>query len=178
MILGFERYRLSIKQTFKTIIASSWLPLFVRFFLGSVFVYAGFIKLVDPKAFAGVISHYDIVPESFLPFAAIGLPAVEFLAGLGLIFNIRGSLTAVLTLLTMFSVVLGYGILNDLNIDCGCFTPEEINEQNGLKIAFYRDLILIGGACFLFLSKLYYPKNVTDQNLLEKIKSIKPKGRG
>jgi uncharacterized membrane protein YphA (DoxX/SURF4 family) len=168
---------LSIKQITKKIIASSWLRLFVRFSIGAVFVYAGFVKLIDPRAFARVISHYDMVPDSFLPFVAIGLPAVEFLAGLGLIFNIRGSLSVIFILLMLFSLVLGYGIFNDLNIDCGCFTPDEINQQNSLKTAFFRDLFLVGGAFFLFLSKLYCPENAMNQNLLERIKSITHKRR-
>jgi len=165
---------LLINQALKKVIASPWFSLSIRLALGLIFVYAGFIKLIDPKAFAKIISHYDIVPESFLPVVAIGLPALEFLSGLGLIFNIRGSLAVISSLLIMFSVVLGYGIFNDLNIDCGCFTPEEINQQDGLKLAFYRDLILIGGAFFLFLSNWYSQKNAAEnQSVWNKLKSIK-----
>jgi uncharacterized membrane protein YphA (DoxX/SURF4 family) len=165
------------KQPFKNIITSSRLRFLVRFAIGSVFVYAGFIKLIDPKAFARVISHYDMVPESLLLFVAIGLPALEFFAGLGLVFNIRGSLSVIIILLMMFSIVLGYGIFNNLNINCGCFSSEELSQQDNLKLAFYRDLILIGGAFFLFLSGRYCPKNAMDQNLLERIKSITHKRR-
>lgn len=156
---------MSIGRIVKRIIASSRLRFFVRLALGLVFVYAGFTKLNDPKAFARIISLYDIVPESLLPVVAIGLPAVEFLAGLGLIFNIRGSLSAIFVLLMMFITVLGYGILSDLNIDCGCFSQEEINQQNSLRVAFYRDLILIGGAFYLFLSSSRHPKSAANQSL-------------
>jgi uncharacterized membrane protein YphA (DoxX/SURF4 family) len=164
---------LSVSQPLKKIVLSPWLHLFVRFAIGSVFVYAGFIKLLDPKAFAKIISHYDIVSENLLPFLAVGLPLVEFLAGAGLIFNIRGSLSIIFVLLMMFGIVLGYGIFNDLNIDCGCFTTEEINQQNSLLFAFYRDLILIGGAFFLLLSKTFCQKSVKDYDLSGKIKSLK-----
>ena len=164
---------MSISQPLKKIALSPWLRLFIRFAIGSIFVYAGFIKLVDPKAFAKIISHYDIVSENLLPFLAVGLPVVEFLAGVGLIFNIRGSLSIILVLLMMFGIVLGYGIFNDLNIDCGCFTTEEINQQNSLRLAFYRDLMLIGGAFFLFLSKSFYQESVKAYDLSEKIESLK-----
>lgn len=164
---------MSVSQPLKKIVLSPWLHLFVRFAIGSVFVYAGFIKLLDPKAFAKIISHYDIVSENLLPFLAVGLPLVEFLAGVGLIFNIRGSLSIIFVLLMMFGIVLGYGIFNDLNIDCGCFTTEEINQQNSLLFAFYRDLILIGGAFFLLLSKTFCQKSVKDYDLSGKIKSLK-----
>ena len=135
------------------IIESPWTSRTVRFILGSIFVYAGFIKLIDPKAFARVISQYDIVPDLLLAPFAIGLPALEFLAGLGLILNMRGSLTVIFSLLVVFVGVLGYGILNDLNVDCGCFSPEEITGQNSLRQAFYRDLFMIAGVFLLFFSR-------------------------
>ena len=122
----------------------------VRFVLGAVFIYTGFIKLIDPKAFAGVISQYDLVPDSLLAPVAIGLPAIEFLAGLGLIFNLRGSLPVIFSLLMLFAYVLGYGIFNDLDINCGCFTPAEIADKNSLKYAFYRDLIMIAGVSYIY----------------------------
>ncbi len=118
----------------------------VRLILGSVFAYAGFVKLLDPKAFASIISQYGLVPQSLLVL-------IELLAGLGLIFNIRGSLTAIFGLLVMFIFVLWYGILRDLNIDCGCFTVEELKGINSLKQAFYRDIIMIIGILYLFIYK-------------------------
>jgi len=129
------------------------LDLIVRLVIGSVFIYAGFIKLIDPKAFAKLISQYDIVPDSLLPVFAIGLPATEFLAGLGLVLNIRGSLMVIFNLLIVFIMVLGYGIFNDMNIDCGCFSTEEINAHNSLKQALFRDLFMIVAACYLYVYK-------------------------
>jgi uncharacterized membrane protein YphA (DoxX/SURF4 family) len=137
----------------KRIISSPWTYRVIRFILGSIFVYAGFIKLIDPKAFARVISQYGIVPDLLLAPFAIGLPALEFLAGIGLILNMRGSLTVIFSLLVVFVGVLGYGILNDLNVDCGCFTPEEITGQNSLRQALYRDLLMIAAVFLLFLSR-------------------------
>lgn len=55
---------------------------FIQISLGLVFLYAGLTKLWDPKAFARIISQYDLLPEPFLPVAAIGLPVLELLAGL------------------------------------------------------------------------------------------------
>ena len=62
------------------IFLAPWPYRVVRFVLGAVFIYAGFIKLIDPKAFASVIFQYDLVPDSLLAPVAIGLPAIEFLA--------------------------------------------------------------------------------------------------
>jgi uncharacterized membrane protein YphA (DoxX/SURF4 family) len=124
----------------------------IRFVLGFVFVYAGFIKLIDPKTFAKAISQYDLVPESMLIPVAIGLPAIEFLAGLGLIFAIRGSLSIIFGLLVTFVIVLWYGILNNLSIDCGCFSPEELKSYTSLWHAFFRDLVMIAAVIYLYVS--------------------------
>lgn len=127
-----------------------WLPFLIRIGLGMVFLYAGITKLMDPKAFARIISGYDLLPGPFLPVAAIGLPLLELFAGIGLILSIRGSLSLVFTLLIFFIAILWYGILKDLNVDCGCFSAEELRGQAGLWEAFYRDLIMTGAAIFLF----------------------------
>jgi uncharacterized membrane protein YphA (DoxX/SURF4 family) len=132
---------------------SPWSNRIVRWGLGLLFMYAGGAKLLAPRAFARVISGYDLVPESLLPVVAIGLPALELLAGVGLIFRIRGSLPVISGLLLLFIAMLGYGIWQDLDVDCGCFTPEELAQKDGLKWAFYRDLAMMGAVVFLFWSQ-------------------------
>jgi len=136
----------------KKILLSPLLYYVIRFVLGSIFVYAGFIKLIDPKTFAKAISQYDLVPESMLIPVAIGLPAIELLAGLGLIFAIRGSLSIIFGLLITFVIVLWYGILNNLSIDCGCFSPEELKSYTSLWHAFYQDLVMITAVIYLYVS--------------------------
>ena len=164
--------RLQLRKAFhffvKTVFLASPQRL-VRFFLGSVFIYAGLSKLLDPKAFARVLSQYDLIPESLLAPVAIGLPALEFLAGLGLIFAIRGSLSIIFGLLITFVIVLWYGILHNLNIDCGCFSPEEIKGYTSLRHALYRDIVMIAAAIYLYVSDLV-SGNTTGLSLSTKIK--------
>jgi uncharacterized membrane protein YphA (DoxX/SURF4 family) len=136
----------------KKIILSPWLNYLIRFILGCVFLYAGVTKLFDPKAFAKIISHYDLVPEGLLAPVAIGLPVLEVLAGVGLFFAVRGSLSVVFGLLLMFVFVLWYGILKNMNIDCGCFSPQELNNYAGLQQALYRDIGMIVAVVFLYVS--------------------------
>ncbi len=88
----------------------TWLYHFLRLSLACIFIYAGFIKLLDPRAFAHAIAQYDLVPEGLLPLVAVGLPALELLAGLGLIGEVRGSLTVIAILLLIFLVILGYAV--------------------------------------------------------------------
>ena len=127
-----------------SLLTSLWLYRGIRITLAALFVYGGAVKLMDPHAFARILSAYDLVPNPLLPVVAIGLPAVELLAGLALVFDLRGSLATIAGLFALFLTVLGYGILQNLDVDCGCFGAEELNRQDGLRLAFYRDLALLG----------------------------------
>jgi uncharacterized membrane protein YphA (DoxX/SURF4 family) len=133
------------------IFLSPGLYFFIRVALGLVFVYAGFTKLLDPGAFARTVSQYDIVPEFLLTPFAVGLPALELLAGLGLVINGRRSLVVIFGLLMIFSLVLGYGVFNRMDIDCGCFSGEEIDARNHLRSALIRDLLMIAAAFYLYM---------------------------
>jgi uncharacterized membrane protein YphA (DoxX/SURF4 family) len=140
-----------ILQLVKKHLISLWTYRALRISLASVFIWAGGVKLLDPRAFARVISGYRLVPDELLPVVAIGLPALELLAGVGLVFDVRGSLKVICGLLVMFVFVLGFGIMKDLNVDCGCFSVEELHAKNSLRHAFYRDLVMLFMVSYLFL---------------------------
>jgi uncharacterized membrane protein YphA (DoxX/SURF4 family) len=140
-----------VKGIAENILASPWPYRILRFGLAVLFIYAGVVKLLDPKGFARIISAYDLVPDSLLPIVAVGLPLLETAAGIGLLFDIGGSLAVISGLLVLFIAVLGYGILQNLDVDCGCFGVEELARQDSLRLAFYRDLILV----FIVVPYLY-----------------------
>jgi len=136
------------------LLSSLWIYRGVRLALAVLFIYGGIVKLLDPHAFARTISAYDLVPDALLPVVAIGLPIVELLAGLALVFDLRGSLATIAGLFFLFLAVLGYGILQNLDVDCGCFGAEELDKQAGLRLAFYRDLAMAGIVIpYLYLSR-------------------------
>jgi uncharacterized membrane protein YphA (DoxX/SURF4 family) len=165
-----------IKNIAENILTSPWPYRILRFGLAALFIYAGVIKLIDPKSFSRVISSYDIVPEMLLPFVAIGLPLLETVAGIALLFDIRGSLAVITGLLGLFVFVLGYGILNDLNVDCGCFGADDLAQQGSLRQAFYRDLVLIGIVVpFLYL---YRRRNGHTEPIQEKLNGMSPGNQG
>ncbi len=152
----------------KNMMVSSWTYRLVRFVLAALFIYGGGVKLLDPKAFAATISVYNLVPEMLLPVVAVGLPLIEVLAGIGLLFDIRGSLAIIFGLLAMFVFVLWYGILKNIDVDCGCFGPEELAGQGKLWNAFYRDLILVGLVVpFLYVSRWMRERVVTRENMAD-----------
>ncbi|MGA9754808.1 MAG: MauE/DoxX family redox-associated membrane protein [Desulfobaccales bacterium] len=128
----------------------TWIYHGLRLALAGVFIYAGFVKLLDPRTFAHAIAQYDLVPEGLLPLVAIGLPSLELLAGLGLTLEVRGSLTVIGILLLIFLVILGFAVWQNLDIDCGCFTGDELDAQKSVKTALWRDLIMMGVTLFLY----------------------------
>jgi uncharacterized membrane protein YphA (DoxX/SURF4 family) len=129
-----------------------WLYRLCRWTLGGIFIYAGSTKLLEPEIFAVLIEAYGIVPERLLMPVATGLPLLEVIAGIGLLFDIRGSLSLTTGLLVLFMVVLGYGIAMGLDVDCGCFGPEDPEAEafHGLRLSLYRDLAMMAGVFFIY----------------------------
>ena len=125
----------------------------LRLALGLVFIYAGAVKLMEPRAFALVLSRYDLVPDFLLATAALGLPALEVLAGLGLCLDLRGSLGVITGLLLVFLAVLWFGVLQGLEIDCGCFSAEEQAGHEGLRLALRRDLYMLSATVYLYIHR-------------------------
>lgn len=131
----------------------------LRLGLAGIFIYAGLVKLLNPKAFAHALAQFELIPDGLLPLVAVGLPAVELLAGLGLVFDLRLSLIIIQALLITFILILGYAIFKDLDIDCGCFTLDELTERTTVKAAFYRDLVMIAAIFFLFWCRRVRTRN-------------------
>jgi len=121
----------------------------MRVLLGGIFVIAGSSKLLDLRAFARIISAYGLLPEELLVPVAIGLPAIEILAGAGLLLDVRGSNKIICGLLAGFLLVLGYAIWKNLDVDCGCLSQLEIEAGKNLYAAFLRDLGLMAICCYL-----------------------------
>jgi len=128
----------------------SWLYLMSRLVIGLLFLWAGGVKLANPEVFARNLSQFGLVPQALLIPTAIGLPLVEVLAGIGLIFDVGLGLWIITGLLLAFLMVLGYGILNNLEVDCGCFSASELVAKGALESAFYRDVALLLVVFYLF----------------------------
>ncbi|WP_372677849.1 MauE/DoxX family redox-associated membrane protein [Desulfosarcina sp.] len=131
---------------------SSWVYQIVRWELGGIFIYSGAAKLLAPQIFAVLIEAYGLVPDMLLMPVALILPALEVVAGVGLLLDIRGSLTVIAGLLLLFIAILGYGIRMGLDVDCGCFGSEEPEAEafHGLRLALYRDMVMLAAVIFLY----------------------------
>lgn len=129
-----------------------WLYRLLRWGLGVTFIYAGGTKILDPVTFSAVIDAYGIVPESLLAPLSWAIPALEVAAGIGLVFEIRGSLTILAGLLLLFAAVLTYGIWMGLDVDCGCFAEQgsEPEALDGLRPSLYRDLLMLAAVACMY----------------------------
>ncbi len=138
----------------------------VRISLSAIFLWSGISKLVDIKSFSMIIDSYVILPDSWIMLAAIALPTLEIVAGLGLMLDIQGSLVVITGLLGLFMVILGYGIWMGLDVDCGCFGPDDPETQafHGLRSALVRDMIMMLSIFYLYWSRYWLkivPKQLT-----------------
>lgn len=130
---------------------SQWPARAVRVALGALFALAGALKLADPQVFAVTVKALGLVPGDLaLPLAVLA-PAVEVLAGLGLLLNLRGTLSAITALLLLFMGILAYALWLGLDIDCGCYGPADPAARafSGLWTALWRDAGMLAGAAYV-----------------------------
>jgi hypothetical protein len=102
-------------------------------------------KLFNIADFAAIINAYAILPGFAVTPVAVFLPLAEIALALGLIFNRATSKYLTIFLLFFFIAVLSYAISQGLDIDCGCFGPEDPEHRafQGLRIAIVRDVVMI-----------------------------------
>ena len=131
---------------------SIWFYRLIRISLAVVFLWSGVSKLLAPDSFAVVIGAYGIIPDSWDLPVSILLPALEVILAAGILLDVRGSLTGITGLLVLFMAILAYGIQMGLDVDCGCFGPDDPEAVfHDLRPAFYRDLGLMAGIGYLYV---------------------------
>jgi uncharacterized membrane protein YphA (DoxX/SURF4 family) len=149
-----------------------WTYRMLRVVIGGIFVYSGVVKVMDVKGFARMVSQYELVPDELLATVAYGLPVLELLAGIGLIFEIPWALTAISGMLIMFIGVLWYGVLQGLDIDCGCFSTEELKGHDSLRKALNRDIVMVAVCGYFYLYRIVRIKSVQIADVWPLIKKI------
>ena len=130
----------------------------IRVLLCIIFLWSGILKLLSPKEFAVIINSYGLVPDAWIMPLAVFLPLLEMIFGLGLLLDIKGSLAGITGLLMLFTVILSYGIRLGLDVDCGCFGPQDLESRayHSLRPALYRDFAMIACVIFLYLWRQYH----------------------
>ena len=121
-----------------------------RIFVGAMFIFSGFVKLVDPigsqykfqEYFGESVLNLEFLIPFALPFSIL-LIIVEIMLGVMLLLGYKSKLTvwSLLGLTTLFLFLTGYSAYYNKVTDCGCFgdaiklTPWE---------TFWKNVILIG----------------------------------
>ncbi|MBW2605506.1 MAG: DoxX family membrane protein [Deltaproteobacteria bacterium] len=96
----------------------------VRLILGVIFIYAGYDKILHPKAFAEVVYNYQILPDGLINVTAIFLPWLEMLMGVFLMvgFWMPGTIIWCNILLVVYIGALWFNLARGLDVNCGCFS--------------------------------------------------------
>ncbi|HTS65353.1 MAG TPA: MauE/DoxX family redox-associated membrane protein [Candidatus Acidoferrales bacterium] len=120
----------------------------LRVVLGGIFIYAGYVKLVEPwQLFAAGVASYELLPMWAVEIVAKSLPWFEVAAGVVLIsgFFFRTSSTIIAGLLAVFFTLIVRAYLQGKEINCGCFGGNEPISP----LTMLRDGSMLAGAIFL-----------------------------
>ena len=122
----------------------------IRIFMGFIFIYASYYKIIDPNSFSQNIHNYGVTPIFIENIIAMILPWIELFIGLGLIFNVKyeASLHISIFLMITFIILISQAYLRGKSIDCGCFlnylnliSAEEAAEKRwGMQKRIFEDI--------------------------------------
>lgn len=132
-------------------LTSPLLSLIFRIILGSIFLYAGIMKIPDPDAMAQAIYNYRLLPGWMIPPAAMVMPWVEVLVGASLLLGIfaQGGALAAAGLLGLFACALAISLIRGLDISCGCFNLSS-SAKSITIFTLLRDMVLLAMAIQVF----------------------------
>lgn len=107
-----------------------------RIVLGIVFLYSAYSKLRNPLAFSESIYNYRILGMVLSAWAAVFVPVLEAVVGVGLISGlwVHESLIVTAALYTVFDLMIFQAMIRGLDIDCGCFSPGDSGPIDIFKI--------------------------------------------
>lgn len=109
----------------------AFFSLAVRIYLGFVFLFACYHKVIHPEAFALDIATYQILPLGLVNLLAIILPWIELVAGLMLVIGWRTRSAALLVsgMMVVFTIAISIAVYKGLDMSCGCFASQGAAED-------------------------------------------------
>jgi len=131
-----------------------WLGLVARLYIGSVFVFASWHKLVNPETFALDVATYQFLPLWTVNGFALVIPWVELIAGLLLIAGHRTHAAAWLVILMMLSFIIAllWALHLGLDMACGCFASQAAADEDPIsRLTLLRDALWFGLSVYILL---------------------------
>lgn len=97
--------------------------LLLRLLFGGIFIYAGWMKARDPGLFLLDIRSFDLLPDPYAAWLAMGLPWLEILAGLAVCTGVgrAGGLLVLNGCLAVFLAAIFWAVYRGIDVQCGCF---------------------------------------------------------
>lgn len=134
----------------KRLVASKYLSVFLRYFIGFIFIYASMTKITYPAEFAKNVEAYRLIPYWAINAVAIFLPWLEMICGLFLVIGLltRASAAVLTVLLAAFTIALAINVIRGAPISCGCWSSVDA------QIGWYdviRDIVLL-----LFTAQIFF----------------------
>ena len=117
-------------------------------FTGGLFVAAGVHKWRDRTGFQQTLAAYNVAPPVLMRPLSLMVPAVEILAGLGVVWPVSrpGAALVLAGLLVVYAGAIGVNLLRGrVDIDCGCFMRGQGSAQ-GSRLGLWllgRNAVLI-----------------------------------
>ena len=124
----------------------------VDLIIGGIFIYAGVIKILDPRRFAIDIDNYKILPWSIAVALAFYLPWLEILSGLAVVLRVfyRGGLSILTALTAVFILATIIAKARGIDITCGCFG--HVSKSWNFSTHLLLDFAILAGLVALSLS--------------------------
>ena len=128
--------------------------------VGGVFVYASLAKIADPRAFAKIVYHYQVIGPSdtlgYFPanLLAVTLPWLELIAGVLLAAGLWRREAALVTavLLVIFIASVASTMARGIDIEnCGCFALDASGRAAGVKLILGDAALLLASLVVAFL---------------------------
>jgi uncharacterized membrane protein YphA (DoxX/SURF4 family) len=120
-----------------------WIGLVARLVVGVIDLLAGLSKFSDPAGNVRAVRAYRILPESMVPTLGHALPTIEIVIGALLILGLFTRPMAILSGLFFLAFIIGISSAwaRGLEINCGCFVPDDPQRQYAVDIS--RDVGLL-----------------------------------
>lgn len=134
----------------KTPAFAKWSYHAIRCLLGVWLLFAGIAKLFDLPALAQTIADFGIVYDGFQLPVATTVSTAEVLVGALLVADRRGILAVVVAMLAGFAVLVFYGLIIELDIECGCLGNAV---RHDLATTLRIDLVLLILCAYLYVAR-------------------------